>query len=171
LAALIDSVREDAAVAVVHSGAGALVPLVGDIRGAVFVDALLPHPGQSWFDGVPAELAARLRALTKNGRLPPWHAWWPKGAMERLLPDRTLGGAFLGEQEELPLGYFEEPAPDLPLAVPAAYLQLSEAYAGDADAAGAEGWPVKRLALDHLAVMTRPEAVAEAIEALAAALA
>ncbi len=40
----------------------------------VFVDALLPHPGESWFAGVPPELGARACAsLAKDGRLPPWH--------------------------------------------------------------------------------------------------
>jgi hypothetical protein len=38
-----------------HSGAGAMLPLVAEaigrsVRCAVFADALLPHPGRSWFD-------------------------------------------------------------------------------------------------------------------------
>ncbi len=167
LAALIAAVPDEDAVAVVHSGAGALAPLLGAVRGAIFIDAVLPHPGQSWFDGVPPELGARLRGLAKDGRLPPWHAWWPKGAMERLLPDRAQGAAFIAEQDELPLAYFEEAAPAVPLAMPSAYLQLSEAYAADADAADALGWPVERLALDHLAVLSRPTLVVDAIQRLA----
>jgi hypothetical protein len=170
LAALIGAVADADRVAVVHSGAGALVPILGPLRGAVFIDALLPHPGESWFAGVPPELADRLHGLAKDGTLPPWHAWWPKGALERLLPDRVLGSAFLGEQEELPLGYFEEPAPDIALCVPAAYLQLSEAYAADVDSADEAGWPVLRLKLHHLAMLTHPIVVADALEILLAAL-
>jgi hypothetical protein len=166
LAAVIGAVVDPNTVAVVHSGAGALVPMLGPLRGAVFIDALLPHPGESWFAGVPPELGGRLRGLAKNGTLPPWHAWWPKGAMERLLPDRALGSAFLGELEELPLGYFEELAPAVPLAVPGAYLQLSDAYAADADSAEESGWPVLRLKLQHLAVLTHPIVVADALEIL-----
>jgi hypothetical protein len=164
---------DDDTILIAHSGAGALVPAIAalaDLHGVVFVDALLPHPGESWFSGVPADLGARLRGLAKDGRLPPWHAWWPKGAMEAMLPDRTLGAAFIAEQKDLPLAYFEEPAPDVPLAMPAAYLQLSSAYEPDADAAAQAGWPVERLALHHLAPLTHPQVVAAAIEALAARL-
>jgi hypothetical protein len=161
----------DDTIVVAHSGAGALVPAIaalaeGRLRGAVFVDALLPHPGESWFAGVPPELGARLRGLAKAGKLPPWHAWWPKGAMEALLPDRAMGAAFLAEQGELPLAYFEEPAPALPLDLAFAYLQLSEAYATDAAGAAELGAPVQRLNLHHLAPMTHPDAVADGIERL-----
>jgi len=170
LTAIIDAAECDNAVAVLHSGAGALTPLLRRARGAIFVDALLPHPGQSWFDGVPPELGARLRGLAKDGMLPPWHAWWPKGAIERPLPDRALGAAFIAEQEDLPLAYFEEESPDLAFVLPAAYLQLSDAYTDDAGAAAAQGWPVERLTLNHLSVLTEPAALADAIERLVHAL-
>ena len=161
----------DDAILVVHSGAGALVPAIAalaPLRGAVFVDALLPHPGTSWFAGVPEPLGARLRGLAKDGKLPPWHAWWPKGAMEALLPDRTLGVAFIAEQSEVPLAYLDEIAPAIALTTPCAYLQLSAAYKDDADAVEAAGWPVARLDLHHLAMLTDPDAVAAQIERLAA---
>ncbi len=161
----------DTPILVAHSGAGALVPTVAalaPLRGAVFVDALLPHPGAAWFSGVPEPLAARLRGLAKAGKLPPWHAWWPKGAMEALLPDRTLGAAFIAEQGEVPLAYLDEVAPAIPLTTPSAYLQLSGAYGEDADAVEAEGWPVSRLTLSHLAMLTHPDEVAAGIERLAA---
>jgi hypothetical protein len=108
--------------------------------------------------------------MAKDGRLPPWHAWWPKGAMERLLPDRAIGAAFLAEQHDLPLAYFEEAAPDAPLTIPSAYLQLSDAYTDDAETAAGHGWPVARLELHHLALLTHPEVVAAKIEELAARL-
>jgi hypothetical protein len=158
---------------VVHSGAGALVPSVAlrvPLRGAIFVDALLPHPAESWFAGVPEPLGARLRGLTKDGRLPPWHAWWPKGAMEALLPDRRLGAAFVAEQGEVPLAYLDGVAPAIPLMTPSAYLQLSAAYQEDADVFATKGWPVARLDLHHLAMLTHPDEVAPAIEQLAATL-
>ena len=169
------SAVSDDTILIAHSGAGALVPAVtalseGRLRGVLFVDALLPHPGESWFAGVPPELGARLRSMAKDGKLPPWHAWWPKGAMEALLPDRAMGTAFLAEQGELPLSYFEEPAPALPLDLPFAYFRLSEAYTADADAAEAQGAPVLRANLHHLAPMTHPEAVADGIEQLSGEL-
>ena len=160
----------DPAILVVHSGAGALVPSIAAleaVRGAMFVDALLPHPGESWFGGVPEQLGAKLRSMAKNARLPPWHAWWPKGAMERLLPDRAAGATFLSQQHELPLAYFEEATPEIPLTTPSAYLRLSEAYDADVDSAEAAEWPVLRLNLHHLAMLTHPQPVADAILLLA----
>jgi len=175
LAALAAAACGPGSILVAHSGAGALVPSVAalaPVKAVIFVDALLPHPGQSWFDGVPTELATRLRGLVKGGKLPPWHAWWPKGAMERLLPDRAQGAAFIAEQSELPLAYFDEAAPEVPLATPIAYLKLSDAYAVDADTAAAEqGWPVERLDLNHLSVLTEPGIVGDAMERLAGAIA
>lgn len=160
----------DPVVLVAHSGAGALVPAIAAleaVKAVVFVDALLPHPGESWFGGVPEQLGARLKGLAKNGKLPPWHAWWPKGAMERLLPDRETGATFLSEQHELPLAYFEEAAPDIPLTTPSGYLRLSEAYDADCDAAESAEWPALRLNLHHLAMLTHPQPVADAILLLA----
>jgi hypothetical protein len=160
----------DPAILIAHSGAGALVPSIAAleaVKGVVFVDALLPHPGESWFAGVPEQLGVRLKGLAKNGKLPPWHAWWPKGAMERLLPDRAQGAAFLAEQQELPLAYFEEAAPEIPLTASSTYLRLSEAYDADADAAAEAEWPVTRLDLHHLAMLTHPDRVALEVERLA----
>ncbi|MEJ1967859.1 MAG: hypothetical protein WDN03_04355 [Rhizomicrobium sp.] len=173
LAELAAAAITDTSVLVVHSGAGALVPAIAvmaPVAGAVFVDALLPHPGESWFSGVPEPLGQRLRGLAKAGRLPPWHAWWPKGAIEAMLPDGAVAAAFLREQAELPLVYFEERAPDIALATPSAYLQLSGAYEADADAAEAADWPVARLNLHHLAMLTDPGLVAVQIEGLATKL-
>lgn len=166
LAEAAASAITDPAILVVHSGAGSLVPAIAAleaVKGAVFVDALLPHPGESWFGGVPEQLGSQLRGMAKNGKLPPWHAWWPKGAMEKLLPDRDAGATFLAEQHELPLAYFEEVVPEIPLTTPSAYLRLSEAYDADAEAAENAEWPVLRLNVHHLAMLSHPQPVAEAI--------
>lgn len=158
------------AVLIAHSGAGALVPAIAEqcnLRGAIFLDALLPHPGKSWFETASPQLAVRLRGLAEDGELPPWHRWWPKGAMERLLPDEAQRDAFTRELATLPLAYFEERAPAATLAIPGAYLQLSDGYKAEADQAAADGWPVVRLALHHLAMLTQQDAVARAIMELA----
>lgn len=162
------------AIVVAHSGAGALIPALeaasGGVGGVILADAILPHPGRSWFDTAPAELAASLRAGADFGELPSWDRWWPPGALERLVPDEGLRAALVDELEPLPLGYFEEPAPAATLSAPAAYLQLSGAYDAEARIAGRQGWPVVRLTLHHLAMLTHVAAVATAIEGLAARL-
>ncbi|RAK61113.1 alpha/beta hydrolase [Phenylobacterium hankyongense] len=174
-AAMAANVEEgDPAVLVAHSGAGALVPALAAAMRApparvIFVDAILPHPRRSWFDTAPAEVRERLRGGAQMGQLPPWDDWWPPGALERLVPDPQLRQALVAELEPLPLAYFEEPAPEGDAAPPAAYLKLSGAYEDEARIAGRLGWPVVRLPMNHLAMLSQPDAVATAIEGLAAA--
>lgn len=160
------------AILVAHSGAGALIPSVaalakGALAGVVYCDAILPHPGQSWFDTAPPNLAGQLLAGAVDGRLPSWDRWWPPGALEKLLPDPGLRTALIDELEPIPVGYFEELAPEIELTAPTAYLQLSGAYVEEAQIAGRKGWPVVRLPLHHLAMLTHAEAVAGAILSLA----
>ena len=160
------------AIVVAHSGAGALLPSVealakGLLKGVIYCDAILPHPGLSWFDTAPPALAAQLRAGAEAGRLPSWDRWWPPGALERLVPDFGVRTQMIEELEPIPISYFEELAPELEVSAPAAYLQLSGAYVEEAQIAGRKGWPVVRLPLHHLAMLTHAEAVASALESLA----
>jgi pimeloyl-ACP methyl ester carboxylesterase len=157
---------------VAHSGAGALIPalaarLPGRVAGVILADAILPHPGRSWFDTAPAEMAQSLRAGAQMGELPRWSDWWPPGALERLVPDETQRSALVAELEPLPLAYFEERAPPGEPSGPAAFLQLSGAYRDEGEVAARSGWPLVRLPLHHLAMLTHPEAVAGALESLA----
>lgn len=157
---------------VAHSGAGALAPTLGrklsePPAGLIFADAILPHPGRSWLAAAPAELRDQLRAGARAGELPAWDQWWPPGALERLVPDAAVREALTGELDPLPLAYFEAAAPEGDVTSPAAYLQLSGAYDDEAVLAGRYGWPVVRLPLHHLAMLTDPAPVAAALESLA----
>lgn len=160
---------------VAHSGAGALLPslaarLGNDVAAVVFADAILPHPGRNWFSTAPPDMAAQLRAGAVMGELPSWDRWWPPGALERLVPDTATREALVGELEPLPLAYFEEVTPPDELSAPRAYLQLSGAYDAESQVAARCGWPLVRLPLHHLAMLTHPEAVAGALESLATRL-
>jgi hypothetical protein len=175
LAAAIDGGGQAAPVLVAHGGAGPLLPaLAARLRtppaGVVFVDAILPHPGRSWFDTAPADLRAHLRAGAEGGLLPSWDLWWPPGALERLVPDAGFREALVAELEPLPVDYFEEPAPEADLTCACAYLQLSGAYEDEARRATRYGWPVIRLPLNHLAALAQPQAVAGALRTLAGKL-
>ncbi|MGZ5940253.1 MAG: alpha/beta fold hydrolase [Rhizomicrobium sp.] len=160
---------------IAHSGAGALIPAVADAgfaRGAIFMDALLPHPGRSWFSTAPDSTKSRLESLACDGRVPPWHQWWPKGSIEALFDDPLAYEHFSSELNDLPLAYFDEAAPSVepPERFACAYLQLGRGY--DAEAATAErmGWPVRRLTRHHLAMLTHPNEVAVEIEQLVQAI-
>jgi len=148
-------------VLVAHSGAGAVLPAIAErlgdrVRAAVFVDALLPHPGRSWFDTAPEEPRRQLIAMARDGRLPPWHEWFPPGTIESLVPDPA---AFIADLPRVRLDYLAEPAPGA-LDAPCVYIRLSAAYDAQADEAERRGWPVHRLDADHLAILTRPAEIA-----------
>jgi hypothetical protein len=160
-------------VLVAHSGSGALLPAIAaavpGTAGAVFVDALLPHPGRSWMDGASAVLREHLVSIAEGDRLPKWTDWFPPEAIAGLLPDRAERERFAAAVPRVPLSYFAEAAPDSGAWPPpwCAYVRLSEAYEGEAAEAERSGWPVRRIDGDHLSLMTRPEAVAAVIAALA----
>jgi hypothetical protein len=161
----------DEAVAVVgHSRAGPLLPgalaKMGANRAtAVFLDARLPHDGRTWLETLTADRRAVLLASVENGRLPPWDRWFPLAAIAELLPDEAVRQRFRDELGGLPAGLLNEPMPQSPWddRIGKAYVQLSAAYAAIADQAQAAGWPVARYAMDHLAPLTRPREVADAI--------
>jgi hypothetical protein len=149
-----------------HSAAGALLPAIADVVPgpvrAVFVDAMLPHPGLSWFDTAPAPLREQLLGMADGGLLPPWHEWFPAGVIEELLPDPSRRREFCAEIPRLPVAYFEEPAPETRrLGRRWAFLRFSEAYDSTADEAERLGWWVARRDWDHLRMLTAPDGVAD----------
>jgi hypothetical protein len=169
--AIAELAGEDDAVAVIgHSRAGPLLPgalaKIGAERAtAVFLDARLPHEGRSWLETLTADRRAALLASVENGLLPPWDRWFPSEDVAELLPDGAVRQRFRKELRGLPAVLLSEPMPRSPWddRVGKAYVQLSAAYETIADQAQAAGWPVARYPMDHLAPLTRPRAVADAI--------
>lgn len=155
------------AILVGHSGAGALLAPAGlaaeQVVGYVFLDAGLPIPGRSQMSTMPPELARQMYEMAGQGCwLPPWSQWWGEDALAELIPDTDTRQRFAAECPELPLALFTEihrEGRDLP----SAYIRLSEAYADPAAQAADYGWPVIELASHHLAPLTDPATVAEAI--------
>jgi hypothetical protein len=174
-AELAAAVANGPVIAVGHSGGGPLLPAVATalagrgvvVERCVFVDAGLPHPGRYRRSTLRDELAAQLDDLVADGWLPPWPSWWPPDALAELMPDAALRTALEADCPRLPMALFDEPLPIDAGLPPSGYLQLSEAYAAPAEDAAADGWPVVRLAADHLAILTRPDEVAAAMRAVA----
>ncbi len=164
---------------VAHSGAGALVPTIcryasGRILGVIFVDALLPHQGRSWFDTAPAALAERIRRDARLGRAPPWPSWLPESVLADLLPDRDMRESLINSAPQVPLGFLGELAPECSAPTTqygCAYLQLSEAYRVEAEQSRASGWAVEQFNGHHLSALTDPAGVAQGIIDLALGLA
>jgi hypothetical protein len=168
-AAALDGISETVVV-VGHSAAGALLPAVaeavgGRARGAVFVDAVLPQPGRSWFDTAPPGLEAQLRGFAADGVLPPYHEWFPHGALEALVPDASRRDRLIAESPRLPVAYFDEKAPQARFAgsVACAYLRLGAPFDAAADKAHRLGWWVARRDWDHLRMLSDPAAVGDLI--------
>ena len=171
---IADSAAGQPAVLIGHSRAGPLLATAGAMLGEgalgyVFVDARLPSPGRSWMETVRPGLAARLRAMADpQGWLPPWPQWWGDGELAALLPDPAVRQRFTAGCPRLPMAMFEEiypPAPGWPNA-PGGYLQLSEAYEGEAARARELGWPVRQQLSHHLALLTEPGQVAREVRRL-----
>jgi len=171
---IVGSAAGQPAVLIGHSRAGPLLATAGamlreKVRGYVFVDTRLPAPGCSWMETVTPGLAARLRDMAgPQGRLPPWPQWWGEEELAALLPDPAVRQRFAAGCPRLPLAMLEEvypPAPGWPDA-PCGYLQLSEAYEGEAARARELGWPVRQLLSHHLALLTEPGRVAREVREL-----
>lgn len=154
-------------VVVGHSGAGPLLPRIGDRLQAsalVFVDSDVP-PESGEAPLAPPDFLEFLRERAVGGRLPPWSEWFGPAAMAELVPDDDVRAGVLADMPALPLAFFEErvPVPAGWTASRCGYVLLSEVYAEQAARAEASGWPVVRLVGRHLDIVTRAEAVAEAI--------
>jgi hypothetical protein len=62
----------------------------------------------------------------------------------------------------VPVAVIDDVMPDLP-EPPAVFVQLSEAYTPETTAARERGWPVIVLDLNHLALLTAPSGIADAL--------
>jgi pimeloyl-ACP methyl ester carboxylesterase len=160
-------------VLVAHSGGGPRLPALAAHRpgvvGMVLVDALLPHPGRSWAQTVPDAFAEKLKGEAVDGRLQPWPAWWGEARMRELIPDDQMRAAFVDACPAVPVEQIDEVMPELP-DPPAVFVQLSEAYTPEAEAARARGWPVLTIDTNHLALLTAPEEIADVVLRAAALL-
>lgn len=155
---------------VVHSSAGGLAPSVvaaseGRIDQVVFVDAILPHPGRSWFDTTGDAFAAALRATVQDGLAPRWDQWFPPGMVADLIDDPNARAVFEDELKPTPVAFLDEAAPDLDLAgdVAWSYLRLSAAYEAEAARARSLGRLTLREDLHHLAMFTHSFEVMNAL--------
>jgi hypothetical protein len=163
----VDDIAVDPPVVLVaHSGGGPRLPAIAartpGVRGMVLVDALLPHPGRSWAQTVPDAFAAKLGAEAVDGRLRPWPEWWGDARMRELLPEDDVRAEFVASCPAVPIATIDEIMPDLP-DPSAVFVQLSETYAPESEASRRRGWPVLVRDATHLALLTDPSLVADAI--------
>jgi pimeloyl-ACP methyl ester carboxylesterase len=153
-----------------HSGAGSLLPAIAQaarhpVRAYLFIDASLPHPGQSRLDEMEAsvpEFAQELhRHLASGERFPNWS----DEDLSEDLPDARVRQQMLAEEQPRPLSFFEEAMPAVagwPDA-PCGYLLFTQGYHGFLEQAQAAGWPSRTLHVGHFHMLVDPTAVAAAL--------
>lgn len=150
-----------------HSGAGVFLPAIGSgvgaDRGLIFLDAVVPTTAGA--HRTPPEMHELLDRQTVDGSLQPWLAWWPAEVVARLLPDPADRAELAADLPRVPRGFY-----DVDVQVPAGwsdrrcgYVQLSAAYATDADEARTRGWPATELDSSHLGPHTEPGRVLAAV--------
>jgi len=152
-----------------HSGAGPLLPTLADairqpVHAFLYVDAALPHPGQSQLEEmdetVPAFAGELRELLARGGRYPRW----TDDDLRAEIPDPALRRLVLAEQQPRGLDYFTEVGPDQSVsrwpAIPAGYLRFTDGYQRFFDQARQAGWPVRALPAGHFEMLVHPAAVA-----------
>ncbi len=161
--------EEDHAIVVGHSGAGPLLPQIQaraawEADAVIFVDAAVP-PKRGEAELVPGWFLADLRAMARDGLLPPFSDWFGPGVMKELIPDEEKRATVCGELPRLPVSFFESrvPVPRGWASARCGYVQLSEPYAAEAAEAASRGWPVLQRPGTHLDIVTRPVLITDAI--------
>jgi hypothetical protein len=172
--ALADVPADRPVVLVAHSNAGVFVPVVRravrqPVVASVFVDALLPA-ARGATPVAEGEFLDFLRGIVEpDGRLPRWTDWWDDADVAPMFPDDVSRQVVSGEQQRLPLSYYEQavPVPEGWADHPCAYVIFGPAYDAMADEARVRGWPVRHIPGEHLHQIVDPPAVAEELIALA----
>ena len=173
-AAVTSALRDiplDRPVAVVaHSGAGPLLPAIGQsierrVAGYVFVDAGLPgKDGQSRLDLFDPADAERFRKAAVDGMIP--GVWRDEAFLRAIgIEDGCLRRKFIAEVPDVPLSVYEEPLPvpaDWPEA-PCGYLLFSSPYKAAAEQAPVRGWAFRELPGGHFHMLVDPKAVTDAL--------
>jgi hypothetical protein len=153
-----------------HSGAGPLLPAVGQrvghpVAAYIFVDAGIPVDGMSRLELMADEdpaFAAHLRELLSGGgQFPSWR----EEDLRAAIPDARLRHRMVAELQPRPLAFFTEPIPVFsgwPDA-PCGYVQFSAAYDAPARHARQAGWSYRAVNGGHFQMLVDPSAVTDAL--------
>ncbi len=153
-----------------HSGAGSLLPIIAQaaghpVKAYLFVDAGLPHPGQSPLDEMEASVPAFAQELRQHLASGERFPNWSDEDLGEDLPDAHVRQQMLAEVQPRPLSFFEEvmPAaagwPD----APAGYLLFTQGYQHFLEQAQRAGWPTRAFYAGHFHMLVDPAAVALAL--------
>lgn len=156
-----------------HSGAGPLLPAIGDalrqhVAGHILVDSALPRDGASRFDSFPLALREQWSASAVDGAMPAW----TETELSGQIPDEEIRRRFAAELRPTPLAVYEEPIP-VPSGwsnAPYGYLHFTSVYDDAAAEAQRRGWSYRRLSGSHFHMLNEPSVVAAALTVMAEAM-
>lgn len=169
-AQMINDVAAEPVILVGHSGAGPILPAIGDRlhhppKAYIFVDAGLPMNHHSRLEMMRAESASWVddleQHLRENGRFPEWQ----DEDLASLVPDKKSRHQLLAELQPRPLSFFTEKIThsDEWESIPCGYIQFSDSYSVHAERAKNLGWPCVKLEAGHFHMLVDATAVANAI--------
>lgn len=145
----------------VVTGAAERIP--DRLKCVVYVDAFVPHDGESLFDLLPPEWTAMLRASITGGVVPvPFPFEESAARYGAWYAERTVGQ---------PLGTFEQPVQvrGSSQTVPRCYIRCLESDApveASAERARAAGWTYRELAAGHDAQVEDPAGLTDLLTAI-----
>lgn len=153
-----------------YVAAGALARDASRIRTAVFLDAVLPKPGKSWFDVSGPAVEQFMTGLANNGAIP----WFTREQLDQLYPGHGISEAdYAWMQAKLtaqPLATYAQPAiaePLDPAVTRLSYVRCLRTAPPAADInADRPGWTFRTLDAGHWPMITNPEATTQVIAEL-----
>lgn len=163
---LVLKATESETLMVGHSGAGVLLPALGQkltVNGYIFVDAVVLFEPASRLEMLAAENAELAESfevhLKAGGHFPNWN----DEQLQALIPDADLRQRLLMDVRPRTLPFFTERI-DLPNdwdQSRCGYIKLSDSYTYYASQAEARGWPVLRRDAHHFVMLTEPVVIAK----------
>ena len=181
VAQIVDAQPAAPIVLLAHSGAGALLPPIAaalhssdqSTGGYVFLDAVLPLPGQpSRLDLLQEEGGGFAAAFAASLRAGAWFPTWTVDELADIVPDHKERVALVQSLRPRGHDFFSEPLPTTggwPDA-PCGYLRTSAAYDHWVGVAEQLGWPIVARDLGHFAALADPEATRDALLELTGSL-
>jgi pimeloyl-ACP methyl ester carboxylesterase len=154
-----------------YVAAGVLARDATRIRKAVFLDAVLPQPGKSWFEGMGPGVEHYVTGLANDGSIP----WFTRDQLDQAYPGHGISDDdFAWMQSKLapqPIATYAQSPSDEPLSTTGAelaYVRCLRTTPPASDISEASpGWTFRTLDAGHWPMITHPEATARVIEELA----
>jgi pimeloyl-ACP methyl ester carboxylesterase len=152
-----------------YVAAGAMKRAAAHLRSVIFLDAVIPRPGASWFESMGPETEQYMRSIARDGATP----WFSRPQLDQMYPDNQLTDADLSWMQAhvtaQPIGTFTQPADDQPLETRAKGIRLhyvkclrtNPPAASISD--GAPGWTMSSIDSSHWPMVTAPEDTAKLI--------